>query len=609
MVKLTSNSGDRVANIIGNLSSAMRAFCLVTFLFLAGYSHSAFAQSNETPDPQTQTGVKSEQSTAQDKPAQPDKTTNPDGVTDTLLQKQAQNGQNQEEKQNPTLAHENALSAYHSAKQNLLDALAANDPAKIKEAQGKLDLALENVAKSALAIEAAQSPTKPDIQSKPEPAKEKNTLPINVDKIKSAALAIWYKIMSWLTSPGFLVMVATVIIGYLIARYASRKLLVKVDFLREEPGAGKLLKLKKIGWQLRDLVFPAILIAIYAAASPALKGIPGLGMDWLVKIAQGLAVVFLLYTAIKRFITHPLVQKAVIWIAIPVAVMKVFGVYDEFQNFMQNDAKLELGNISVPAWTVINLLIFGSILFWVGRISNSKGKEVIHNQESIDKGTREVFAKIFEMILFAVLGVLLLNIAGIDLSALVVLGGAVGLGLGFGLQQIAANFISGMILLLDRSLQVGDYVVLPEGQEGYVEALNMRSATVETTDGKDIMVPNVTFIENAYENWTHKDPRQRYEVYFSVAYSTDIDTLEEILIPAISNHPKVLQEPEKPDLELREFGDFGIKFAIEFWADGIDDGENKFTSDLNFIVWRTLKKHGIEMPLPQREVRILGEKS
>lgn len=133
----------------------------------------------------------------------------------------------------------------------------------------------------------------------------------------------------------------------------------------------------------------------------------------------------------------------------------------------------------------------------------------------------------------------------------------------------------------------------------------MRSTTIETTDGKDIMVPNTTFIENTYENWTHTDPAQRYEVYFGVAYDTDIDKLEEILIPAIAAYPKVLMKPEEPDLELREFGEFSIKFAIEFWVSGIDDGENKFTSDLNYIVWRTLKDNGITMPLPQREVRNL----
>ena len=164
-----------------------------------------------------------------------------------------------------------------------------------------------------------------------------------------------------------------------------------------------------------------------------------------------------------------------------------------------------------------------------------------------------------------------------------------------------------MILLLDRTLKLGDFVELPDGKQGYVEAMNMRSATIETTDGKDIMVPNVTFIEQAYENWTHKDPRQRYEVYFSVAYDTDIDKLEDIIIPAVSAHDKVLQEPELPDLELREFGAYGINFAVEFWVDGIDDGVNKFTSDLNFIIWRALKKHGITMPLPQREIRRLKD--
>jgi len=424
---------------------------------------------------------------------------------------------------------------------------------------------------------------------------------------KEIAAQIGQQIIDWLTSPAFLAMVATVFLGYYLARIITKTLIKRVGFFRTEPKQGKALRLKKIAWQLRDLIFPAVLIALYAIASPALQTIPVLGQNWLVKIAQGLAVVFLLYTIIKRFIKHPLVQKIVIWIAIPTAILKVFGWYDEFQIFMQEEAKLELGNISIPAWTVANILIFGSILFWIGRISNTKGKEVIQKQESIDKGTREVFSKIFEMILFGVLFVLLMNIAGINLGALVVLGGAIGLGLGFGLQQIAANFISGMILLLDRTLKVGDYVSLPDGREGFVAALNMRSATIETTDGKDIMVPNVKFIEDAYENWTHSDPRQRYEVYFSVAYNTNIDMLEAILIPAVSKHPSVLQEPEKPDLELREFGDFGIKFAIEFWCEGIDDGKNKFTSDLNFIVWRTLKKHGIEMPLPQREIRILKD--
>lgn len=423
-----------------------------------------------------------------------------------------------------------------------------------------------------------------------------------------AKLEAWgMQILGWLQSPPFLAQVGGVVAVYFIAKILTRMVKKRVAFLREKPTDGKMLRLRGIAHSLKNLVFPAVLVGLLAVLSTVLTSIEMLGQDWLVRIAQGLAVVFLLYKIIKQFISHPLVQKLVIWLAIPLAVLKVFGWYDNFQSFMMEDAKLQLGNISIPAWTIANLMVFGGILFWIGGISNSKGKAAIRSQESLDVATKEVFSKIFEMVVFLALFVVLMGIAGIPMTSLLLLGGPLMLGVGLGLQPIAANFVSGMILLLDRSLKIGDYVVLPDGREGYVDTLNMRSATIETTDGKDIMVPNVSFIEEAYENWTHKDPRQRYEVYFSVGYETDIDSLEKILIPAVSKHPKVLQEPEEPDLELREFGDSGIKFAIEFWADGIDDGENKFTSDLNFIVWRTLKKNGISMPLPQREVRMLKD--
>jgi len=113
------------------------------------------------------------------------------------------------------------------------------------------------------------------------------------------------------------------------------------------------------------------------------------------------------------------------------------------------------------------------------------------------------------------------------------------------------------------------------------------------------MVPNTKFTEDAYENWTHKDPRQRYEVHFRVGYDTDLDALEDILMPVFENHPLVLDEPEMPDLEFREFGEYGAHMAVEFWCSGIDDGPNKFTSDLNFAVWRALRDNKIEIPYPQ----------
>ena len=252
------------------------------------------------------------------------------------------------------------------------------------------------------------------------------------------------------------------------------------------------------------------------------------------RIALSFTVIALLVKAIRQFIPHPLVQKVCTWIIVPAAVLMAFGFYDDVMAKLNTIEVMSLGDTPITALTLLKLAVFGMVIFWLGGISNERGQKVIRNQETLDVGTREVVAKIFQIILFTVLFILLLSVAGIPLSGLVVIISAIGLGIGLGLQSVAANFVSGLIILFDRSVQVGDFVVLPDGQEGFVEAINMRSTTVETTDGKDIMVPNVTFIDNTYENWTHKDPRQRYEVYFSVSYDTDIDRLEKILIPAVS---------------------------------------------------------------------------
>lgn len=412
------------------------------------------------------------------------------------------------------------------------------------------------------------------------------------------------QVLDWLQSPPFLAQISAIVLALFLAPIIAGILRKRVPFFAVEPTDGRLLKVRQFLYRCRSFLRAVVLVALLALFVAALKSIPIFGQFAFVKLAQSLAVVFLLYRMIRQLISNPIQQKIAVWTAIPAALLIVFGYFDKFLQRLEATEVLSLGETPITALTFAKLIIYGAFFFWLGGISNHKGQAAIRKQETLDIGTREIVAKIFQIVLFTVLFMLLLSVAGIPLSGLVVIFSALTLGIGLGLQPIAANFVSGLIILFDRSVKVGDFVEI-EGQQGYVGAINMRSTTVETTDGKDIMVPNTKFIEDSYLNWTHTDPRQRYEVYFSVTYQTDIDRLEDILIPAVSEHPKVLQEPEKPDLELREFGDWGIKFAIEFWADGIDDGENKFTSDLNFIIWRTLREHGIEMPLPQLEVRNL----
>lgn len=140
----------------------------------------------------------------------------------------------------------------------------------------------------------------------------------------------------------------------------------------------------------------------------------------------------------------------------------------------------------------------------------------------------------------------------------------------------------------------------------------MRSTTLETYDGKDIVVPNEKFITSSFINWTHKNKKQRYSLEFQVGYKTDLHALFPMLREAIAKHPQVLSGDdatleEQPDAEISGFGDSGVDILIEFWMEGIDDGPNRVGADLLLIIWDVLKEHVVEIPYPQREIRILNE--
>ena len=465
--------------------------------------------------------------------------------------------------------------------------------------------------------------TTPLDTANPEDAAETPTEPglFTSEGLKNRGNAILKTLIGWFTSIPFLAQLGAIIFAFFASPIIAKILKTKIFLFRSPPE--KTVKLKVI----RDYIYRShkflrtivlvLLLMIFAAVLKAVPiGVPACaadavdcvveGQNWLVKLAQGLAVVLLLYKVIKEFVKNPLFQKVALWTVIPLAVLMVFGYFDDLTEFMNSVELLRMGNSPITLMTVVQVAIFGALFFKLGGMANKKGQDAIRSQESLDSSTREVVSKIFQILVFGLVFILVMGAAKVPLSGLVVIFSALSLGIGLGLQPVAANFVSGLIILFDRSVRVGDFVSLEDGREGFVEAINMRSTTVETTDGKDIMVPNTTFIESSYENWTHKDPRQRYEVYFTVGYDTDVDKLEAIIMPAILAHPSVLMEPEEPDLELREFGERGINFAVEFWCSGIDDGPNKFTSDLNFAIWRVLKKNGIKMPLPQRVVTNLN---
>jgi len=417
--------------------------------------------------------------------------------------------------------------------------------------------------------------------------------------------AILDQLIAWLISPQFYAQVGAIVIAVLVAKRAAKELQARVSWFAETPDENsRFAKIRGYVHTLSPLLFAALCYLLLSTVAQIVSA--AFGVDWLIRIALSVSVVFLVYNAINLFITHPLIRQLLLFICIPIATLQAFGWLDATIEFLDG-VEFAAGNIRISLYFLIKTAIVGGFFFWLGSISNKSGQNMIRTQESLDISTKELVAKGFQIALFAGIFILALQVLGLDLTALAVFGGALAVGIGFGLQQIASNFISGIILLIERNLAVGDYIELEDGRGGILKELNMRSTTLETYDGKELMVPNEKFITGLFINWTRDDPRQRYEVEFSVSYDTDIKPLPDLIVEAVSKHPGVLQEPEKPDCELRSFGDNGINFALEFWIEGIDDGQNRISADLLTIIWETLRKHDIQMPLPQREVRMLSD--
>ncbi len=432
---------------------------------------------------------------------------------------------------------------------------------------------------------------------------------MDIENIKSFLDQVIKSTVEWSTSPDFYAQCGLVLMTLVIAYTLSHLLKNNFPILRDEPRTGYLLGFRKIIYHTGDLLFPLLNIVLLGFAIDISMQL--VDHAWLVKIAQSLAVVFMLYSVISRVISNNLVCRIVKLIAIPVALLYIFGWLEMVTAYLDTIA-FEVGNIRVSAHGLARVVIFGFILFWLGRISNNLGQQLIRSQEDLDLGTREVFAKLFQVTLTVVIFILLLQIMGINLTALAVFGGAVGVGLGFGLQAIASNFISGIIILLDRSVTVGDHIELEDGRSGIIRELKMRSTTLETYDGKDIMVPNEQFITSNFVNWTHKNKKQRYSIEFQVAYKTDLHKLFDLLRKVVASHPQVISGDdipieERPDAEIAGFGDSGVDILIEFWMEGIDDGPNRVGADLLLMIWDAFKENDIEIPFPQREVRVLNE--
>ena len=413
----------------------------------------------------------------------------------------------------------------------------------------------------------------------------------------------WALVMNWATTPAAWSQFALLVLSWLLSLLISRRFGARIArFVGPKEGArGPVAGTRRFALRFLPLVLPLLAYGLTAIGEAFTRSVFGSGAV----IAFGKRLFLFLAARIfaTKILRDPFLRLLGRYVLIPVAALYTIGLLDPVLQWLESRT-VALGNISFSIAALIRGAIAGSLLFWLGSWSNRQSADYIKAQEELRPATRELAAKAAEVVIFGAAFMLLLNVMGIDLTTVAVLGGALGVGIGLGLQQIAANFISGIILLIEGQTTVGDYVELDGGETGTIVRMTARACILETFDGRWIVVPNEHFITTRVINYSDQGSANRYEVGFSVSYDTDINTVPDIITDAVAALPFVLAQPEGPDCELKSFGESGVDFSVEYWVNGIDDGRNKYASKVLFAIWNALKEAGIEIPYPHRVVEL-----
>jgi potassium efflux system protein len=409
--------------------------------------------------------------------------------------------------------------------------------------------------------------------------------------------------LGWLLSPAAWSQFALLILAYFAAVVLTRRIrpvLTRVLTPPEE-SISLLSRLRRGVLMAVPLLLPVLAYMFAAIGEQVTRSIFGTGT--VIAFGKGVFLFLAARVLVRDIVSDPFLKLLGRYVLLPVVALYAVGLLDLLTERLDNTI-VSLGNISFSVMALLRGVIAGALLFWLGRWSNDQSAAYINKQQEMRPATRQLAAKAAELLIFGLAFILLMNIMGVPLTSLAVLGGAIGVGLGFGLQKIASNYISGVILLLEGQATVGDYVELDNGEAGTIVKTTARAMILETFDGRWIVVPNEDFITTRVINYSDQGSANRLDVAFSVSYDTDINLVPDIIVEAVSKHPGVLKVPEPPDVELRGFGDSGIDFGVEFWVNGIDDGKNKYASDVLFLIWNALKEHNIEIPYPHRVVEL-----
>ena len=353
--------------------------------------------------------------------------------------------------------------------------------------------------------------------------------------------------------------------------------------------------------RINHLSFPLFTLILIQLGTPVLAtwAIDASLLVYLSPLVMG----WLLVAAVHALTKSRIKTVFAAFLVLPFCIPFVATYAEEVEKSLSSLA-VSLGKTQITALQMIKVGIGVIVLIWLTQAIVSGIEAALRRMRKLRSTTRQLFVNLARIGTYALIGLFVLSTLGIDLTAFAFLGGAIGVGIGFGLQKIASNFISGMILLSEHTIEVNDLIEMPGGDVfGLVKHTGARYTLIETLDQREIMIPNEDFISQRVINWTHTNTQGLITISIGVAYNSDLEKVRDILIQSATEYPRCLKNPE-PSCHLTNFGSSSIDFQLFFWVADIREKRLSAKSDVMFSIWRKFKENGIEIPFPQMDVHV-----
>ncbi|MDP1658785.1 MAG: mechanosensitive ion channel [Methylotenera sp.] len=325
------------------------------------------------------------------------------------------------------------------------------------------------------------------------------------------------------------------------------------------------------------------------------------------KLLLAMAVIRLVVYAVRYIVAPGGLLKTLentvsgfIWVLM---ALHLSGLLPQILNVLE-DVKFSIGknpfNLLLALQALLTILVTIFITLWFSRVIENR----LMSAQNVNMNLRVVLAKLLRVFLLFIAILFALSAVGLDITMLSVFGGALGVGLGFGLQRIASNYVSGFIILLDKSMQIGDVVTI-DTHYGVVSDLRTRYLVLRKLDGTEVIIPNETLIINPVINHSSTDHKARVQMPVQVSYASSLELAMKLMYDIAFRHPRVLELP-LPAVQIQGFGESGIDLMLNLWIPDPEEGSANLKTEIYLEIWRAFQKNNISIPYPQREIRILG---